>query len=345
MTVFQGSVDVADALFDELRALGFRPSSARGEMPVIVSRPAPTTVDVDPVFARQTYPHAVLVEAADVSELCQGLLLHLGDASPPEEGVEVAVLDLARRGSAAVLDHPLAVRAAAVQDTLQKKLAGRRAQGKLPPLTRHRLLVLLTSPTAAWCSVVKHQHAEPLVAWPATFVGGKALQEATRDAPSSAHRKIDEATCWLGCAPGATDLVVDLGAAPGGWSSVALAKGARVIAVDRADLDAQVARHPRLRHERKDAFNWEPQEAPTWLFCDVIADPGKSLAVAHKALGWPSLRALIVTLKLKNPIDYGVLQQAQALAAQTPGFVGRCKHLVANKLEVTLMMKRDDDEA
>jgi 23S rRNA (cytidine2498-2'-O)-methyltransferase len=190
--------------------------------------------------------------------------------------------------------------------------------------------------------VHKKSGVPALLAWPSPFRGGRALDEAARNAPSSAHRKLDEALLWLGASPGEGDLVVDLGAAPGGWSWSCLQRGARVIAVDRADLDDNVKSHPRLVHARKDAFTFVPDEVPTWLVCDVIAEPERSLEVIAHALTSTKLKALVVTVKLKRPVSMAVLARARALAQGRAGFHGRAKNLAANKCEISVMMKRVD---
>jgi 23S rRNA C2498 (ribose-2'-O)-methylase RlmM len=119
-------------------------------------------------------------------------------------------------------------------------------------------------------------------------------------------------------------------------------RGARVVAVDRARLDPKIVARAgdRLTHVRADAFTYVPERRPTWLVCDVIAEPVRSLDVARRALESRVLNGLVVTLKLKRPVDLAILAAARAVAMRTPGFFGRCKNLVANKLEVTLMMKR-----
>ena len=131
-----------------------------------------------------------------------------------------------------------------------------------------------------------------------------------------------------------------LGAAPGGWSWVALQGGARVTAVDRAALDPQIAAHARLTHVRADAFKYTPDRWPSWLLCDVIAEPDRSLDVARRAVTHDAVRALVVTLKLKRPPALDIVSRARAIARTTPGWIGRVKNLVANKLEVTMMMRR-----
>ena len=92
---------------------------------------------------------------------------------------------------------------------------------------------------------------------------------------------------------------------------------------------------------RADAFRYVPEHQPTWLLCDVIAEPERSLEVVERALGSNVLRGLVVTLKLKRPVKLDVIKRARALVRATPGFFGRTKCLAANKLEVTVMMRRN----
>jgi 23S rRNA (cytidine2498-2'-O)-methyltransferase len=296
---------------------------------------------VDPAFARQVYPRAQERRGAGPNDLAAAIL----DALDPAVALAAAELDvttpeLARRGSNALEEHPLTAAAAELADALRKKVDGRRAKHGGPPPSGHVLHVLLVDTWRAWASAHLRQEGPRLLAWPARFPGGRALDELAKDAPSSAHRKLEEALLWLEAGPGPGDAVLDLGAAPGGWSWVALQRGARVVAVDRADLDEHVARHERLTHARADAFAYVPERQPTWLLCDVITEPQRSLDLARKALGSTALRGLVVTLKLKKPVDLEVVAKARATAMRTPGWFGRCKQLASNKLEVTLMMRR-----
>jgi 23S rRNA (cytidine2498-2'-O)-methyltransferase len=183
---------------------------------------------------------------------------------------------------------------------------------------------------------------DPLVAWPGPFSGGRAIAfEAARDAPSSAHRKLEESFAWLGVAPGADDVAVDLGAAPGGWTRVLRDRGARVVAVDRGALDESLQRDPKVTWLRRDALDVDlAAHQPSWLVCDVIWAPKHTLDVVARAVAVDSVRAIVATIKLVRPVDFDVLDEAVALATGTIGFVGRVKHLVANKLEVTLLMRR-----
>lgn len=345
--VYVGGPAYADVLRAELSSAGARVDGDGEVAPgAVLVTPAARGPLLDPCFARQVLPGARLVRGATVNEIAAAVLdvAAAAGASLLPEDAEVTLPEMARRGSQALEEHPLSAARVELEDVVGKKIAGRREKHGGAPPTGHVLRVLLVEAWGAWVSLTRRVEGPPLLAWPSTFPGGRALgpHEEARDAPSSAHRKIDEALAWLGAAPGPDDLVLDLGAAPGGWSWACLQRGAQVVAVDRADLHDEVARHPRLTHVRADAFRYVPERAPTWLICDVIAEPERSLELAMKALASPKLQALVVTLKLKRPVQLEVLKKARALARGTPGYFGRTKNLVANKLEVSLMMRRRD---
>src|SRR5207244_2667751 len=71
------------------------------------------------------------------------------------------------------------------------------------------------------------------------------------------------------------EAVVDLGAAPGGWSYSAAKRGARVIAVDNGPLKGGALQHPAITHRMEDAFRFAPAAGETidWLFCDLVEEP------------------------------------------------------------------------
>src|SRR5262249_40303602 len=156
-------------------------------------------------------------------------------------------------------------------------------------------------------------------------------------------RKLEEALVWLGDEPRAGQRCVDLGAAPGGWSHVALKRGALVTAVDRADLDPRLAR--RVRHVRRDGFSFTPDDTPVdWLLCRIIAAPEKSLALLEKWLGAHWTRNLVFHLKFKGRGDYALAERARDVvrAARPRDF--RVKHLFHDKNEVTVMARGLLDE-
>jgi 23S rRNA (cytidine2498-2'-O)-methyltransferase len=93
---------------------------------------------------------------------------------------------------------------------------------------------------------------------------------------------------------------VDLGAAPGSWTYLALNRGAHVTAVDRSPLRQDLMNHPRLRFMRGDAFQFKPPLPVDWLLCDVVAAPERSAELLLRWLRNRWCRHFVVTLKLKH---------------------------------------------
>jgi 23S rRNA (cytidine2498-2'-O)-methyltransferase len=166
------------------------------------------------------------------------------------------------------------------------------------------------------------------------FPGGVPTIAEDRQAPSSAYRKAEEAYARLGLAPRAGERVIDLGGSPGGWTWTALRRGARVLAVDRAPLEAPVRGHASLEERQGDAFKLEPDAPCDWLLCDVIAAPERTLELLDRWLerGW--CRRFVVNVKFKGTERRGAIEALRALL-QRHGASARVKHLVHDKNEVT----------
>jgi 23S rRNA (cytidine2498-2'-O)-methyltransferase len=107
-------------------------------------------------------------------------------------------------------------------------------------------------------------------------------------APSRSYLKVEEAYIVLGREPVAGETVVDLGAAPGGWSYSAAKRGARVIAVDNGPLKGGALDHPLIEHRREDAFHFQPPtgEVIGWLFCDLVEEPHHVMRRAGAGVSW-----------------------------------------------------------
>ncbi|MDP2341771.1 MAG: SAM-dependent methyltransferase [Deltaproteobacteria bacterium] len=334
--LYCGSPDVEDELIAELK-------QRTGDVKAIAPGLVRCGAVVDAVFARQILIDAHALVHKTHAELAAALL-DVDGVPFAGPAIDVDAPELPRTGSQDKGRHPLAESALALQETLRKKTEGRRQQGKLGPPTKARMRVVLEAPWTAWRSLQDAGgDVDALTAWPSPFPAGRAIgAETARDAPSSAHRKLEEAFAWLGIAPSTGDVVVDLGAAPGGWTRVLRDRGATVVAVDRAALDPAIARDPLVTHLKKDALDVDlAAHVPAFVVCDVIWEPANTLVVVERALKVPSVRGVVATIKLRRPVDHEVIKRAVDTATNTPGWSGRVKHLVANKLEVTLLMRRD----
>lgn len=345
---------LANPAFEEALSAELRQEKRRGR----ALAPGVIACDTERVpdfcFARQLLPAARFVQADGPSVFCDAALATLAadDAHELYAGralVSVFAPDFFRKGSGPLGKHPLEPMVVTVRDILDKKIIGRARKNDIAReggAPRLHFQVLLTGANEGWVSLAPVEPGEnAFLSWPVPFCAGRAPLLERKEAPSSAYKKVEEAFAWLHQTPGESDVVLDLGAAPGGWTCVALAYGARVIAFDRADMAPELASHPRLTHLRKDAFEHAPLQEASWLLCDVIDLPHKSLDLIARAIEAPRLVGLVVTIKLKRPVDAAVLRDARALCAQAKGFVGRAKNLCHNKCEITVMMHRTARES
>ena len=327
MIVLVGSAGFEDALAEEVG--GHMGGSGIACVEANIS-PA-----LDPAFARQVLPAATLVGAPSVARLAAGAL----DAG--WEGL-VAERGPWRLDAWAAEEGPLGSRASLVARAFTELLGERRRRRARERVDSGAagcvVQLLLCEPERLYCSV-----SSPLAltwggTWPAPFSAGVAPVAEDRTAPSTAYRKLEEAFAWLGRAPEPGERCVDLGAAPGGWTHVALARGAHVAAVDRAALDPRLAGHPRLVHERGDAFAWTPEAPVDWLLCDVIAEPERSATLLERWVASGLCRHFVMHLKFKGAGRYALAAQALARVRTSGRFaVARCKHLRFDKHELTLL--------
>ncbi|MBX3750557.1 MAG: rRNA methyltransferase [Opitutaceae bacterium] len=170
-------------------------------------------------------------------------------------------------------------------------------------------------------------------------------------APSRSYLKVEEAYVVLGREPAAGETVVDLGAAPGGWSYSAAKRGARVIAIDNGPLKGGALDHPHIEHRREDAFRYQPSFAKAsegaalenkgcdWLFCDMVEEPHhvlRSIVEPWLERGW--CRRFVVNLKFGRVDPIALLQELRQpgsiLQRCAPGL--RIRHLYHDREEFTL---------
>jgi len=153
--------------------------------------------------------------------------------------------------------------------------------------------------------------------------------------PNRAYLKLWEAFTVLRKYPQAGEICLDLGASPGGWSWVLATLGARVIAVDKAPLDAKIAALPTVEWRGQSAFALEPGEKIDWLFSDIACYPERLLTLVERWLASGTVRNFVCTLKFQAQTDHATAAQFAAI----PG--AKLFHLHHNKHELTFALLRD----
>jgi 23S rRNA (cytidine2498-2'-O)-methyltransferase len=154
------------------------------------------------------------------------------------------------------------------------------------------------------------------------WLGGQRRMADDDAAPSRSYLKVEEAYIVLGHEPAAGETVVDLGAAPGGWSYSAAKRGAKVIAVDNGPLKGGALNHPLIEHRLEDAFKFVPafaraaegkgtgQPAYDWLFCDLVEEPHhvmQNIAGPWLANRW--CRRFVINLKFGHVDSIALLRE------------------------------------
>jgi 23S rRNA (cytidine2498-2'-O)-methyltransferase len=163
------------------------------------------------------------------------------------------------------------------------------------------------------------------------FPNGEAHFVEDRTAPNRAYLKLWEAFTLTGRYPRPGELCLDLGASPGGWTWVLQKLGARVISVDKAALDPQIADLPGVVYRRESAFALEPQSFAhvDWLVADIACYPQRLLTLIRKWLAAGTVRRFVCTIKFQGAADLDVMAEFAAI----PG--SRLMHLHHNKHELT----------
>lgn len=186
----------------------------------------------------------------------------------------------------------------------------------------------------------------------AVVLGGQRRMADDIQAPSRSYLKVEEAYIVLGREPQPDETVVDLGAAPGGWSYSAAKRGAKVIAIDNGPLKGGAFGHPLIEHRLEDAFKFqpaltevaegEPDEAEVfdWLFCDLVEEPHhvmQNIVTPWLANGW--CRHFVINLKFGHVDSLALLREVRApgspFAAHATNL--RIRHLYHDREEFTLV--------
>ena len=157
-----------------------------------------------------------------------------------------------------------------------------------------------------------------------------------------AELKLREALDAFEIEPAAAWRVLDIGAAPGGWTKVLAGMVAEVIAVDPAELDPAVAALPNVRHLRCRAEALDPAAIGSLdlLVNDMNMDGTESAGImCSLAPLLPAGRPAIMTVKFPSGRWRRLLQDAAEKLA--PCYeVAQTKHLPHNRSETTLLLRR-----
>ncbi|WFB34573.1 SAM-dependent methyltransferase [Kiritimatiellota bacterium B12222] len=141
----------------------------------------------------------------------------------------------------------------------------------------------------------------------ATEPGGRTRMKMDSRAPSRSYLKIEEAFVRLGREPEAEQTVIDLGAAPGGWSFAFAKRGCQVTSIDNGPLKIDDACIRRIEHLHRDGLTFQLgklQPPVDWLVGDMLIPPGKVLGLLRYWVDGHHCKNIVMNVKLpqNNPL-------------------------------------------
>ena len=147
--------------------------------------------------------------------------------------------------------------------------------------------------------------------------------------PSRAYLKLWEFFTRFRVHPTKQDIVIDLGASPGGWTWVLSGLSKQVIAIDKSPLDPRALK-ANVLFKAGDAFkvNLNELSDASWVFSDVVCYPDKLHAfIARLVAEYPN-KNFVFTVKFQGGNHTETIEPFENLP-------GQLVHLSQNKHELT----------
>lgn len=151
--------------------------------------------------------------------------------------------------------------------------------------------------------------------------------------PNRAYLKLWEAFAYLGLIPKASDIAIDLGASPGGWTHVLAQFCKTVYAVDKAPLEPKIAQMPSVKFIQDSAFGLDLNTLPQmdWLCSDIACYPDRLYRLVNQWLDAGKAKHFICTIKLQGEVDFKELDKFKSIPN------AHIIHLYQNKHELTFI--------
>lgn len=163
-------------------------------------------------------------------------------------------------------------------------------------------------------------------------LGWHEYNEDKETPPNRAYLKLWEALNLGYLSINKTDIAIDVGSSPGGWSWVLSQYVSKVYSIDKAPLNKDLLKkHPNIHYQSEDAFQLNPKQYPdcTWLFSDIICTPQKLLQLVNNWQENSKIKNFLCTIKFKGSCDFKILDEFKKIEDS------RIIHLYQNKNEVT----------
>ncbi|MCM3126686.1 SAM-dependent methyltransferase [Paenibacillus provencensis] len=170
--------------------------------------------------------------------------------------------------------------------------------------------------------------------------GGAVRFQKEEGQISRAKFKLLEAEKTLGIPFSSFHSALDIGAAPGGWTSFLLERGLHVTAVDPAKMNPSLLDHPNLNYISKNAGDVKFRDNEfDLLVCDMSWSPKLMARLVTGLLdSLQSGGTAVVTVKLMHKKPMALIREVIEVFEDSRMQVQRAKQLFHNRDEITLYM-------
>jgi 23S rRNA (cytidine2498-2'-O)-methyltransferase len=281
--------------------------------------------------------HAFSLEGSSIKTVAQAVVAALIErlAEPPPAWC-LHIYDPAAVDTGEEYSRPRLIRQEVITILKQRRRSLAKALCPTWSSQTHLAQVVLAAPTLTFMSITPPEHQQALRANMSPYVAGYVDIPDDKAPPSRAFKKLREAIEVFHLSPKRGETCVDLGACPGGWTHVMVERGLRATAIDRSPLDDRLMRNKNVTFLKGDAFTWLPKEPVSWLICDVITTPDRTLGILDTWLSKRHCSFFCVTVKFKGTPDFeNLLKIRQLLRTTTRWYDG--KQLTNNKNELTVV--------
>ena len=157
--------------------------------------------------------------------------------------------------------------------------------------------------------------------------------------PSRSYLKLEEAFQRMGVAPKPGEEVVDLGAAPGGWTFACLRRGADVVAVDRGPLRLPVLDgiNGSVTQLQEDGFTFTPSRPVHWMISDMLIPPGQAMGLLKRWFSNRWAAQIVCNLKIPQQQPWIVIEPLTVFMREYASYNVRIRQLYHDRREVTVM--------
>lgn len=171
--------------------------------------------------------------------------------------------------------------------------------------------------------------------------GGMMHFRKTEEDISRARYKLMEAIKTFNIDMAGLHSALDLGAAPGGWTSVLLEQGLKVTAVDTGDMDERLNRYPGFRFIRTNAAELElEKDSFDILTSDMSWNPKNTARIILDASQYLKTGGTaVITLKLMGEKVRKTIREVLAIYEEVFQVLG-VRQLFHNRDEVTVYLRK-----